>query len=375
MTCAGTLGLAVGHGAAVDIAKDKNRKPPDISKDIHLRAALVAIGSSIDHPVAKRGGRPAIIGHGAKGYYFLWSLERVCVALDLEKISGKDWYTWGAEILVVNQRADGMWLGDYAQGGGEDTADTCFALLFLRRANLARDLTARLKGKLDQRVLQAGGVGGDALKGGTPGLKPALDPDAKPNPDSKPSTDNKLPVPPDTRPPSTEVKNPPPDKPPVPPTTPDSPSGRLTKELVQAGPGDQDRVLREVREGKGSQYTEALAAAIPQMTGDGKRKARDALADRLARMKPDTLSKYLQDEDAEIRRASALACAMKELKAFVPQLIDLLADPEALVGRAAHAALKELTGKDFGPAAGADRAEVQKAMTAWKDWWAKEGKN
>src|SRR5262249_38945041 len=79
-----------------------------------------------------------------QGYYFLWSLERVAVAYGLETIGSKDWYAWGAEILLQTQETNGSWQGRYADGG----VDTCFALLFLRRANLAKDLTASLRGKV-----------------------------------------------------------------------------------------------------------------------------------------------------------------------------------------------------------------------------------
>ena len=41
--------------------------------------------------------------------YFLWSLERMAVIYDLKLIEGKDWYEWGAEIILANQQADGGW--------------------------------------------------------------------------------------------------------------------------------------------------------------------------------------------------------------------------------------------------------------------------
>jgi hypothetical protein len=47
----------------------------------------------------------------------------------------------------------------------------------------------------------------------------------------------------------------------------------------------------------------------------------------------------------------------------------LLEDPEPPVARAAQAALKGLTGQDFGPPAEATRAERGKAVAAWKAWW------
>jgi hypothetical protein len=362
MTAAGLLGLAVAHGAAADMAEQAEKdakggkegkgkpKAPDIAKDVHLKAGLVALGSSIDHPAAKRkamggpGGAPQI---GGKAYYFLWSLERVAVILGLDTVGGKDWYTWGAEVLLANQQRDGTWSGEYGAN-----IDTCFALLFLKRSNLARDLTGHLRGKLEdpsRTVLKAGGVGGDALTGGTPGgLKPALDPK-----DPKESKETARPA----------------------PRTPEEAAvAKLTDELVQAPPGKEDQVLETLRDGKGAKYTEALAGAIPQLEGNLKRKAREALADRLSRMKDDTLGKYLKDDLPEIRRAAAVACGMKETKAHVSTLIEMLRDPEPVVVRGAHAALKALSGQDFGPATGADDAEIKKAVAAWQSWWEKQKK-
>jgi hypothetical protein len=149
----------------------------------------------------------------------------------------------------------------------------------------------------------------------------------------------------------------------------DEDAARLSGALVRAPAARQGDLLGRLRDGKGVAYTEALAAAIPKLPGDAQGKARAALAERLARMKAATLAKYFQDEDAEIRRAAALACAMKDAKDQVPGLIRLLSDREPLVERAAHAALKELTGQDFGPAAaGASQADRARAIAAWEAW-------
>ena len=112
MTCAGVLGLAVAHGVAGRAA--------DPRKDRPLEAGLLALGSVIGDPVGPKGEVPQI---GGNAFYFLWSLERVAVALDLERIGKKDWYGWGAEVLLTNQQVDGSWRGGYADSG----ADTCFA--------------------------------------------------------------------------------------------------------------------------------------------------------------------------------------------------------------------------------------------------------
>ena len=75
------------------------------------------------------------------GLYFLWSVERVGVLYGHDKIGGVDWYALGADLLV---RAQGQ-RGEWSAGAGVDV-DTAFAVLFLCKANLARDLTSRLGG-------------------------------------------------------------------------------------------------------------------------------------------------------------------------------------------------------------------------------------
>jgi hypothetical protein len=134
MTCAALFGLAAAHGAAADAAEER----PDLTQDEELRAGLVALAAAVGRP----GEKPAVQPPLGTDYYFLWSLERVCVALGLQTIGDKDWYGWGAEVLLAGQKDDGTWRGNYAGCG----ADTCFALLFLKRSNLTWDLTAALRG-------------------------------------------------------------------------------------------------------------------------------------------------------------------------------------------------------------------------------------
>ena len=337
MTCAGLLGVAIDFGSKAEVIREKGaRLKLNVAGDEALRRGLTALATCIDHPASKRRAlAPKVSG---TAYYFLWGLERVAVALDVDTIGGKDWYTWGAEILLVSQEDDGSWKGEY----GECGADTCFALLFLRRANMYRDLTASIKGHLnDKPELRSGGLGGKNLVEGKdvgkirPGITPKDEP-AKTKPD-----------PMDTR---------------------DSASRTLARELLEAPSSKWDGVLDRLRDGKGVVYTEALAQAIPELTGADKRKAREALSDRLTRMSAETLSKYLKDRDTEVRRAAAWACACKESKAHIPELIGLLDDREATVAYTAHAALKELTGQKF-PFDPKDRA---KAIAQWKQWWAKQ---
>jgi hypothetical protein len=129
MTCAGILALEIVHGMAREAGRHS-----DPSKDTSLVLALRAVSPSVGHPVG--GRREAMPTVKDRYFYFLWSLGRVCLLLDLKTLEKKDWYAWGAEILRANQGPDGLWHGEFADCG----ADTCFALLFLERASLAADL-------------------------------------------------------------------------------------------------------------------------------------------------------------------------------------------------------------------------------------------
>jgi hypothetical protein len=347
MTCAGLLGLAVAYGVVGERAdekekpketdKDKEKDPkakdaplPDMTKDAILVRGIAALSTAVGVPAEKLQamGKPAVIPKiGGQSYYFLWSLERVCMALDLDTIGGKDWYSWGAEILIANQTADGSWQADYAHY----KADTCFALLFLRRANFARDLSARLKGKLDQKALR-GGVGAEGLKEKLGG---GLTKPGEGAADTKATAESKE-------------------------------GERLAREVVDAKGERQEQLLSQLRDAKGRQHTDAMLIAIAQLGADAKKSARRMLAERLAKEgkeSADKLTDYLDDRDVEVRRA--------ESRMHVPVLIGLLRDREPLVARAAWAALKNMTKQDFGPALDATDEDKDKAVKAWRAWWEK----
>ena len=60
-------------------------------------------------------------------------------------------------------------------------------------------------------------------------------------------------------------------------------TARLADDVVRASPDRRTALLKKLREGKGAQYTEALAAAVRRLEGEAKKQAREALADRLGR--------------------------------------------------------------------------------------------
>jgi hypothetical protein len=63
-------------------------------------------------------------------YPYLWAIERYGGLTNQPKLGGRDWYAEGAEWLIEGQLPGGDW---------GKTEDTCFALLFLRRATVTED--------------------------------------------------------------------------------------------------------------------------------------------------------------------------------------------------------------------------------------------
>jgi hypothetical protein len=202
---------------------------------------------------------------------------------------------------------------------------------------VARDLTAALKGKVQDpglAVLRGGGnLGKNPPEPGPAIVDPKRDPTA--------------------------------------PTAADfeTEAAKLTADVIAAEPEARAILLAKLRDNKGGVNTEALARAAAKLTGDAQQQARDALLQRLKRMAAITLIEMLKDENQEIRRTAATACATKEDKQYIPHLINLLSDPESSVVHAARTSLIALAKQDFGPEPDAGPGDKTKAILAWKNWW------
>ena len=327
MTCAGLLALAMSHGVAVEAARRLDpqapRLPVEPAKDPSIRAGLAALGSALHSAGTRKTGGLLL----TKGFYFLWSLERVGVAYSLTTLGSEDWYSWGCDILVARQRADGSW-----QGEEGPEVDTCFALLFLRRANLTRDLSNTLRGVTDPGPVTLKVVGSEGVP------------------------DKALPMIEDA---------------PLPASL-DPAAAELCRALLKAPPERQQQLIDDLKNNKGVIHTDALAVAIPRLRGAVQDKARDALAERLTRMTAATLRGKLREDDLEVRVAAVRACATKDDRQHVPDLIGLLEDREPRVVRSAHRALTLMTRQDFGPPADATATQRARAAAAWTAWWNKQ---
>jgi hypothetical protein len=145
MTCAGLLALAMGHGAAPEFSKFNPQNPKDSVVRPALQHAEIQRGLKLLSGVIKAPvPNPAVAKFDNPDLYLFWSIERVAMLYDLKQIDGKDWYAWGAQIVVRTQAPHGGWDG-YTYPGSSTPINTCFALMFLRRTNLVQDLTQTLR--------------------------------------------------------------------------------------------------------------------------------------------------------------------------------------------------------------------------------------
>jgi hypothetical protein len=68
-------------------------------------------------------------------YYYMYGLERAGMLYGVESFGGRNWYFEGAKLLLENQNGDGSW--GKREDKAENTWDTCFAILFLKKATRA----------------------------------------------------------------------------------------------------------------------------------------------------------------------------------------------------------------------------------------------
>lgn len=117
MTAAGVSILQIALDALGKRATSKYRR--DIEERMEAGVRWLAQNFAVD----KNPNRA-----GAWLYYYLYGLERVGSLLRREQIGEHYWYRDGAKFLVSKQQARGQWGGEF---------DTCFAVLFLKRATAA----------------------------------------------------------------------------------------------------------------------------------------------------------------------------------------------------------------------------------------------
>lgn len=140
MTGAALLGLALKHGLVESNARRRGRSV--VLRDPLINRAVGVWSGDLDGYLgaflAKREPLQKL------DIYVLWTVERVAALYGLRRLGKLDWYVTGVRLLLPLQLPDGSWSPAAMRAQNEPAVSTSFALLFLERSNLARDLTRRL---------------------------------------------------------------------------------------------------------------------------------------------------------------------------------------------------------------------------------------
>jgi hypothetical protein len=134
-------------------------------------------------------------------------------------------------------------------------------------------------------------------------------------------------------------------------------ASRLAEKLVKASPVRLAQLLGQAQDLPQEVCIQAFARALPQVRGEGRDRVEEALVKRLVQLDADALRSHLQGNDLVLRRAAVSACAQREDKTLLPDLIGLLEASDQALARKALAELERMTGLHFDDAAG------------WRDWW------
>lgn len=329
MTCAGLLGLAINYKEErvreavftnYPVDPSTYRREPKV--DPQIRQAREYLGKHLAQPFQ--------LGHDA--FLFFWAVERVCMMYGHPRLSGINWYSWGARNLLQLQKPSGAWEGDADTGLHCGTA---LALLFLHTSVWGGDIasapmvgplwqgppgearsfkmelssgvsTERLKVILAQLEGKHGGEYTQELAASIPVVRPEI----------REQVQLAL---------RRRVQ-------------------RMTTDTLSAYLGGQDRELRL-----------ASLQAIPQ-------KMRLATQRRWGQMLNDAVAAYFASKNKRLQGFCGLESIgpREELEpeALVPDLIPLLDDRDPRITAAALAMLKQLSGKDFG-----------RDQKAWQKWW------
>jgi hypothetical protein len=158
MTCAGLMSLVLAKGQKVLEGQMTNRRPGIDKPEGPGGRPKMDSDTQIDRGIQRVEVYANSIGPSSS-LYFLWSVERVAVALGLSRIGHVDWYNRGASVLLQTQQAEGSWRSGRGPGPSE-ISDTAFALLFLRRSNLTEGMpqlvTSRAGGDSSENKMRAG---------------------------------------------------------------------------------------------------------------------------------------------------------------------------------------------------------------------------
>jgi hypothetical protein len=141
MTAAALMGLALKHGLLLPNRRGRGRNIAVHDDEIIHHGFRTLTDMLKDYYSAFAFQRLPL---DQLDLYCLWTVERVAVLYNVRELDDLEWYPVGVQLLLPLQRENGSWGTQGTSCLGEPSVSSSFALLFLKRSNLARGLTERL---------------------------------------------------------------------------------------------------------------------------------------------------------------------------------------------------------------------------------------
>jgi hypothetical protein len=141
MTAAALMGLALRHGLLLPNRKGRGRDVV-VHDDEIIHRGFITLTGMLENYYA--GFVFQTMPLEKLDLYCLWTVERVAVLYNQRTLGDLEWYPAGVQLLLPLQREDGSWSPKGTYCLEEAPVSSSFALLFLKRSNLARGLTERL---------------------------------------------------------------------------------------------------------------------------------------------------------------------------------------------------------------------------------------
>ncbi len=126
MSCSGVCGLII---CRYYLGQKSWKGDPAIQKGLEWIGTNFTVKENAkfaDNPAPNHPG-----GGAVWHYYYLYALERTGMLAGVEKFGARKWYSNGARFLLKEQKPEGSWASAL---GDSIVQDTCFAILFLKKA-------------------------------------------------------------------------------------------------------------------------------------------------------------------------------------------------------------------------------------------------
>jgi hypothetical protein len=145
----------------------------------------------------------------------------------------------------------------------------------------------------------------------------------------------------------------------------------LEKAIAKESGAKLKTMLAEAEKRQGTKAVDLLLLGIANPDAEIAKLSQGLLTKNLQHQSGDVLKTLLKHDRKDMRIGAAQAIGAKKLR-YGKELIGLLQDGDDDVRQAGRAALKQISGVDYGPESDASFGARESAVERWRDWWGRQ---